>query len=219
MLQPQDPSLFAVWDIINTAWGSPSQDDDTAATLDHDLGDGYDGGDGGAAPANPPCGSTLALEDGRAESDSEVPTTQPEQTPEEGDPTHGVSMDEGANSDVEMGTQMDPDNQPVDVMDSQCMDDTFFMDSQPLEPEFMPMQSQAEPLTMDGETQPGKHEEVVEEPKAELPNSKVESSMPPPPPVSPGKIKRRREELAVKMEDIRLPIVVETFETKSKITI
>lgn len=75
---PQDPSLNAVWEIFDLAWGDPDQNGDVA-NLDEDDDD--NGGDGsGSSALSPPA---LAIENGDPTSESEVTTTQPEQTPEE----------------------------------------------------------------------------------------------------------------------------------------
>ena len=200
----KDPTLFAVWDIISTAWGSADQHQDPTVTAE------LDGDNSASAPL-------LALEDGTPYDDDDgesCTTTQPEQTAEDDEAPPASSTFMVDDDDVEGTPEV-----PV-VVDSQVMEE--YMNDTPwdaLDPwpgtnsngESQPPMESQDVMTLEPSDLPAKSDSAEPEPEAVpasaaeagLPDTNIKDSMPPPAPLSPGKIQRRKE-IAARLAELRL---------------
>ena len=212
--------MFAAWEILNTAWGGQQSEDGPTNLVDPE--------DDGATDT-----PMLALEDGDPESEiddddddddddeGEVPTTQPEQTREDGYFDHDMDppvptrlepvFDDAvgdstmADYDLAMATQLEFES---DIED----------DIQPhQEPSAFEMQCDRQPDAHEMEhamtIQPEEHEPKVVEANpvitaevAEVPSSGRDGSMAPPPPPAPGHMQQKADAIMARMNELRLGI-------------
>lgn len=205
--------MNGVWEVFDFAWGDPAQNSLDASIIDDaDDNDDEASGPNGMIP--------MAIEDGALSdsSEGEVPTTQPEQSMEqEGNPVLESQLE------MEYGTQPEPE--PSDIEgehDAQTemvpglpdhLNPDLVNDSQ-LDDPFADFTILESPVDPEPKSSPSPASGLQPDAPAEAVAPAKKDEMPPPPPVDPALLERKRKVMA-RMAEIRLefpksPIVSKT---------